>query len=63
VSGVRAFEGGIVAEVMEGGLTTDEFLTPYQPAMKTVSEMLAVAMMIETQALISIRDILKRPMT
>ncbi len=48
---VKAFEGGIVVEVMEGGLATDELLAPYQPAVKTASEVLDVAMMIETQPL------------
>jgi rubrerythrin len=37
--------------MMEGGLTTEEFIAENRSAMKTVSDILDVAMMLEAQAL------------
>ena len=51
VPDVETFEAKIVGKVMEGGLTTEEFLEKNRPAMQTVPDVLNVAMMIETQAL------------
>jgi rubrerythrin len=51
VSDAERFETETVAEVMEGGLTTEEFLAQNKPAMNTISDVLDIAMMIETQAL------------
>lgn len=48
---VETFEAKIVMKVMEGGLTTEEYLEKNRPAMQTVPDVLNVAMMIETQAL------------
>jgi rubrerythrin len=46
----ETFEDNIVAEMMEGGFTTEEFLDQNQTALKTVEDVLNVAMMLETQA-------------
>ena len=51
VPDVETFEAKIVGKLMEGGLTTEEFLDKNRPAMQTVPDVLSVAMMIETQAL------------
>lgn len=51
VSDVDRFEAETVTVVMEGGLTTEEFLAQNKPAMNTISDVLDIAMMIETQAL------------
>ncbi len=51
VSDVDMFEAETVTVVMEGGLTTEEFLAQNKPAMNTISDVLDIAMMIETQAL------------
>ena len=45
------FEADIVSKVMEGGFTTEEFLEQNRDAMKTVPDVLNIAMMLETQAL------------
>ena len=53
-SGVVNMEGleiKIEAEIMEGGLTAEEFIAQNRSAMKTVPDILDVAMMIEAQAL------------
>ena len=53
-SGVVDMEGleiKIEAEIMEGGLTAEEFIAQNRSAMKTVPDILDVAMMIEAQAL------------
>ena len=46
-----AFESDIVAGIMEGGFTTEEFFEQNRDAMKTVPDLLNIAMMLETQAL------------
>jgi rhodanese-related sulfurtransferase/rubrerythrin len=51
VPDAQTFETKVVADAMEGGLTTEEFLAQNMPAMHTVSDILDMAMMIETQAL------------
>jgi rubrerythrin len=48
---MQGFEDRIVPEVIEGGVTTEEFLELNQPALQTIPEVLDMAMMIETQAL------------
>jgi rubrerythrin len=47
----EAFESDVVAGVMEGGFTTEEFLDQNRDAMTTVSDLLTIAMTLETQAL------------
>lgn len=47
----EAFESKIVADVMEGGFSTEEFLEQNRPAMETAPDVLDMAMMLETQAL------------
>jgi rubrerythrin len=47
----EAFEANIVAGIMEGGFTTEEFLYQNRDAMTTVPDLLNIAMMLETQAL------------
>lgn len=47
----EAFESDVMAGVMEGGFTTHEFLERNRDAMKTISDLLNIAMMLETQAL------------
>jgi rubrerythrin len=47
----EAFEGRIIPETMEGGFTTQEFLEENRPAMQTLPDIIAMAMMLETQAL------------
>lgn len=51
VRDIEAFEADISADVMEGGLTTHEFLTKNKTAMQTPAGVLSVAMMLEGQAL------------
>ena len=51
VGDIKAFEAGIQADVMEGGLTTDEFLTKNKSVMQTLEGVLSIAMMLEAQAL------------
>lgn len=48
---LETFEAKFVSKIMEGGLTTEEFLEKNKPAMKTVLDVLNMAMVIETQAL------------
>ena len=47
----EAFESRVVAEVMEGGFTTEEFLEKNREFMTTPPDLLHIAMMLETQAL------------
>ncbi len=47
----ETFESKIVAEVMEGGFTTEEFLEQNKQAMQTIPGLLNIAMMLETQAM------------
>ena len=47
----EAFESKIVSDVMEGGFTTEEFLSRNKEAMRTIPGLLDIAMMLETQAL------------
>jgi rubrerythrin len=51
VPDLETFEADIVAKVMEGGLTAEEFLEKNRLAMETLPDVLNMAMMIETQAL------------
>jgi rhodanese-related sulfurtransferase/rubrerythrin len=51
VADQRAFETRIVPKVMEGGLTPDEFLNKYSPVLKTLQDVLELAMTIEAQAM------------
>ncbi len=51
VTDIEAFEADISADVMEGGLTTDEFLTKNKSVMQTLEGVLSIAMMLEAQAL------------
>ena len=51
VRDIEAFEAGITEDVMEGGLTTDEFLTKNKSVMLTLEGVLSIAMMLEAQAL------------
>ena len=48
---IEAFEAGIAKDVMEGGLTTDEFLAKHQSVLQTLEGVLSIAMMLEAQAL------------
>ena len=50
VRDIEAFEAGIAEDVMEGGLTTDEFLTKNKSVMQTLEGVLSTAMMLEAQA-------------
>jgi len=47
----ESFETDVVAGVMEGGFTTEEFLRQNRDAMKPVPDLLSIAMMLEGQAL------------
>jgi len=47
----EAFESLVVAEVMEGGFTAEEFLEQNREFMTTSPDLLNIAMMLETQAL------------
>jgi sulfur-carrier protein adenylyltransferase/sulfurtransferase len=47
----EAFESDIVAGIMEGGFTTEEFLEQNREAMTTAPDLLNIAMMLEAQAL------------
>jgi rubrerythrin len=48
---MKGLENKVDAEIMEGGLTGEEFIAQNRSAMKTVPEILDIAMMIEAQAL------------
>ncbi len=45
------FEARLVAPAMEGGLTTDEYISLYHPDVNVVVEVVSLAMAIEAQAL------------
>jgi len=47
----KDFERQLVAPAMEGGLTTDEYISLYQPDVNVVVEVVSLAMAIEAQAL------------
>jgi rubrerythrin len=47
----ETFESGVESELMEGGFTTKEFLEQNRESMRTVPDVLSMAMMLETQAL------------
>ena len=51
VTDMETFEDDIVADVMEGGFTTEEFLEKNTDSMKTLPDVLSMAMMLETQAM------------
>jgi rubrerythrin len=51
VSHMEAFEDLIIPEVMEGGLTTEGFLELNKPALRTIPDVLEMAMALETQDL------------
>lgn len=45
------FEKNIVPGIMEGGFTTEEFLEKNRNALRTVPDLLSIAMMLEAQAM------------
>lgn len=45
------FEKGIVSDVAEGGLTTDEYINLFQPDLESAKDIIELAMSIEAQAL------------
>jgi rubrerythrin len=45
------FEEQVTSELMEGGLTPEEFVEANQPALKSEQDILNIAMMLETQSL------------
>ena len=47
----KGFEKDIVPGIMEGGFTTEEFLEKNRNVMKTVPDLLSIAMMLEAQAM------------
>ena len=47
----ETFEANISSDILEGGFTTEEFLEQNSPIMDTVTGVLNIAMMLETQAL------------
>ena len=51
ISDKETFESKIVSNILEGGYSTEEFLEKNRGAMQTVSGVLDIAMMLETQAL------------
>ena len=48
---LKAFQDNLESVVMEGGVRIEEFLAENEPFLKTVSGIIDVAMMVETQAL------------
>jgi rubrerythrin len=44
-------EDKIIPEIMEGGMTTEEFLSANRASLETVGDVLILAMMLEAQAL------------
>jgi sulfur-carrier protein adenylyltransferase/sulfurtransferase len=48
---MAAFEADLTPEVMEGGFRVNEFLAANKPWLKSVTQVLELAMMLETQAL------------
>ena len=51
IESVQDFEKNRVAEAVEGGLTTEEYITLYQPDMESEIDIISLAMSIEAQAL------------
>lgn len=47
----KTFEEDIVARILEGGFTTEEYIAKNQAVIKTVQDVIELAMTIETQAL------------
>lgn len=47
----ESFDRNIVPGVMEGGFTTEEFFQKNRDAMRTVPDLLSIAMMLEAQAM------------
>jgi rubrerythrin len=47
----NTFEADIVSEIMEGGFTTEEFMEQNKGSLKTVTDVLNMAMMLESQAM------------
>ncbi len=45
------FDNGLVADAMEGGLTTEEYMQLYEPDLEVPEEVVSLAMGIEAQAL------------
>lgn len=48
---VQELEEKVIPKIMEGGMTTDEFLSANQSSLETVGDVLILAMMLEAQAL------------
>ncbi|MGD2185159.1 MAG: rhodanese-like domain-containing protein [Desulfobacterales bacterium] len=48
---IRAYESDIKPSILEGGFNLDDFLQKNEPFLQTVSDVLALAMMLEAQAL------------
>jgi len=48
---LAAFEASMAPEILEGGFRLNEFLAANEPWLKTISQVLELAMMLETQAL------------
>ena len=48
---VQTFEAGVMAEAVEGGLTTEEYMRLFQPDFNSVIDVISLAMSIEAQAL------------
>jgi rubrerythrin len=51
VASIEDLEKKVLPKIMEGGLTTEEFLAANQPSLETVGDVLILAMMLEAQAL------------
>ena len=47
----EGFEAGAVSDAMEGGFTTESFIQKNRESMQTPSEVLDMAMMLETQGM------------
>jgi len=47
----KEFEEKVVSQSMEGGYTTEEFLEQNRPSLENETDLLSLAMMLETQAL------------
>jgi rubrerythrin len=51
VGNTDELEERVLPKVMEGGMTTEEFLSLNQPSLETTGDVLTLAMMLEAQAL------------
>ncbi len=51
VKDTETFESKIVSRIMEGGVTTEEFIKQNRPVLETVRGVLTMAVVIETQSL------------